>query len=74
MLDGLAHCDLIVVRVKGDPLQSSLVQRRFYYVTKKGLEFLEAYRKIQDLLIYLESGAMRKEKPTAPIDYVGMTE
>jgi len=75
MLDGLTHCDLVVVRAKGDPLQSSLVQRRFYYITKKGLEFLEAYRRIQDLLVYLESdrSAMRKEKPTAPIDYVGIT-
>jgi len=76
MLDGLAHCDLVVVRVKGNPLQSSLVQRRFYYITKKGLEFLEAYRRIQDLLFYLESekGAMRKEKPTAPVDFVGISE
>ena len=76
MLDGLSHCDLVVVRVKGDPLQSSLVQRRFYYITKKGLEFLEAYRRIQDLLVYLESekGVMRKERPAAPIDYVGITE
>ncbi|MGA2626738.1 MAG: hypothetical protein ABSF63_06720 [Candidatus Bathyarchaeia archaeon] len=57
-------------------MQSSLVQRRFYYITRKGLEFLDAYRRIQDLLVYLESerGAMRKERPTAPIDYVGITE
>ena len=76
MLDGLAHCELVVVRVKGDPLQSSLVQRRFYYVTKKGLEFLEAYRKIQDLLTYLESerNAIGKERPSAPIDFVGITQ
>ena len=72
MLNGLAHCELIVVRAKGNPLQSSLVQRRFYYVTRKGLEFLEAYRKIQDLLAYLEKEATitRKEKPTTPLDYV----
>lgn len=76
MLDGLAHCELVVVRVKGDPLQSSLVQRRFYYVTRKGLEFLEAYRKIQDLLTYLESesNAIRKGRPSAPIDFIGVTE
>ncbi len=76
MLDGLAHCELVVVRVKGDPLQSSLVQRRFYFVTRKGLEFLEAYRKIQDLLTYLESerNPIRKERPSAPIDFVGVTE
>lgn len=76
MLDGLAHCELVVIRVKGDPLQSSLVQRRFYYITRKGLEFLEAYRKIQDLLTYLETktGAMRKDRPSAPIDFVGITQ
>lgn len=76
MLDGLARCELVIVRARGDPLQSSLVQRRFYYVTKKGLEFLDAYRRIQDLLEYLESdrGAGRKEKPTVPIDYIGGAE
>jgi predicted transcriptional regulator len=76
MLDGLAHCDLVIVRVKGDPLQSSLVQRRFYNITKKGLEFLDAYRRIQDLLTYLgsEKGVTRKERPTAPIDYVGLSQ
>ena len=76
MLDGLAHCELVVIRVKGDPLQSSLVQRRFYYITRKGLEFLEAYRKIQDLLTYLETktGAIRKDQPSAPIDFVGITQ
>ena len=74
MLDGLTQCDLVVVRVKGDPLQSNLVQRRFYYVTKKGLDFLDAYRRIRDLLAYLESEDGRKERPSAPIDYVGAPE
>jgi len=76
MLDGLAHCELVVVRVKGDPLQSSLVQRRFYYITKRGLVFLEAYRQIQDLLTYLgtETETVRKARPSAPIDFVGITE
>jgi predicted transcriptional regulator len=52
------------------------VQRRFYYITKKGLEFLEAYRRTQDLLVYLESErrVMRKERPTAPVDFVGISE
>jgi len=73
MLDNLTHCDLVSVRAKGDPLQASLVQRRFYNVTKKGLEFLEAYRRIQTLLTYLESGIGGK-KSTVPMDYVGATE
>jgi hypothetical protein len=55
-------------------LQSSLVQRRFYYVTRKGLEFLEAYRRIQSLLVYLEKEVGRKETPTAHMDYVGASE
>jgi predicted transcriptional regulator len=70
MLDGLTHCDLASVRVRGDPLQGSLVQRRFYYVTKKGLEFLEAYRRIQDLLAYLKEAGTRGKEPTSPMDYV----
>jgi predicted transcriptional regulator len=74
MLDGLTHCELVSVRVKGDPLQSSLVQRRFYHVTKKGLEFLDAYRKIQDLLIYLKEASISGKKPSAPMDYVSATE
>ena len=76
MLDGLSHCELIVVRARGDPLQSSLVQRRFYYITRKGLEFLEAYGKIRDMLTFLENETAlpRKERPTAPIDYVGAAE
>jgi hypothetical protein len=41
-------------------------------VTRKGLEVLDAYRKIHSLLTHLEKevgGA--KQKPTAPMDYVG---
>jgi predicted transcriptional regulator len=76
MLTALTHCELVAVHAKGYPLQSSFVQRRFYYVTRKGLEFLEAYRRIHSLLTYLEKEAVvgRKEKPTAPIDYVGAIE
>jgi predicted transcriptional regulator len=76
MLDALAHCDLIAVRARGQPLQSSFLQRRFYFVTRKGLEFLEAYDRIHELLTYLEREATvgKKEKPTVPIDYVGAPE
>jgi len=76
MLEGLLHCALMNVRVRGDPLQSSLVQRRFYYISKRGLEFLEAYRRIQDLLGYLEKEAEhgKRAEPTVPMDYVGAVE
>jgi hypothetical protein len=67
------HCDLVSVRAKGDPLQASLVRRRFYYVTKKGLEFLDSYRKIQSLLTYLEA-ELETNKPRTPMDYVGVAE
>lgn len=73
MLDGLTHCDLVSVRAKGDPLQASLVQRRFYYVTKKGLEFLDSYRRIQSLLTYLKEAEL-EGKPRTPMDYVGAAE
>jgi len=74
MLDALTHCELIAVHAKGYPLQSSFMQRRFFYVTRKGLEFLDAYHKIHSLLTYLEAEAKvgKKEKPTAPIDFVGL--
>jgi len=72
MLDALTRCELVVVRARGDPLQSSFMQRRFFYVTRKGLEFLEAYRRIHSLLEYLEKEvSITKDKPTAPIDFVG---
>jgi predicted transcriptional regulator len=76
MLDGLTHCELVIVRARGDPLQSSLTQRRFYHVTRKGLEFLEAYRHIRDMLTFLEKEAntTKKDKPSVPIDYVGAGE
>jgi predicted transcriptional regulator len=76
MLDALTHCELVAVHVKGDPLQSSFVQRRFYHVTRKGLEFLDAYRRIHILLTNLEKevSVTKKEKPTVPIDFVGAAE
>ena len=75
MLDGLTHCDLVTVRARGDPLQASLVQRRFYYVTRRGLEFLDAYRRIQSLLTFLkEVDVSEKKQPTAHMDYVGARE
>jgi predicted transcriptional regulator len=76
MLDGLAHCELVAVRARGDPLQSSLIQRRFYYVTRKGLEFLETYRRIRDMLTLLQDkeNLTKKGKPTVPIDYADASE
>ena len=76
MLDALTRCELVIVRARGDPLQSSFIQRRFFYVTRKGLEFLDAYRRIHSLLTYLEEEASvgKREKPTAPIDFVGAPE
>ncbi len=76
MLDALTHCELVAVQAKGHPLQSSFMQRRFFYVTRKGLEFLDAYRRIQSLLTYLqkEANVAKKEKPTAPIAFVGAPE
>jgi hypothetical protein len=52
------------------------MQRRFFSVTRKGLEFLDAYRKIHSLLTYLEKevNVGKKERPTAPIDFVGTPE
>ena len=73
MLDALTHCELVAVQAKGSPLQSSFVKRRFFYVTRKGLQFLDAYHQIHTLLTYLETEAkaVKREKPTAPIDFVG---
>jgi predicted transcriptional regulator len=74
MLDALTHCELVAIQAKGYPLQSSFMQRRFFYVTRKGLEFLDAYRRIHNLLTYLEKEVTKKEKPTTPIDFVGSME
>jgi len=75
MLEALTHCELVSVHVKGPPLQSSFTHRRFFYVTRKGLEFLDAYHRIHNLLTYLEeTNTTKKEKPTTPIDFVGFPE
>jgi len=69
MLETLTRCELIQIHVLGEPLQANLNQRRYYSITRKGLEFLEAYKKIQGLITYLE--AEPKRKPSGnPIDFL----
>ena len=68
MLDTLARCDLINVHVIGEPLQEVLSQRRYYSITRKGLEFLEAYKKIQELVTFLESEP-RRQTSNFPMDF-----
>ena len=68
MLEILSRCELIKIHVLGQPLQASLNQRRYYSITRKGLEFLEAYRKIQELITYLEAEPERK--PSVPMDFL----
>ena len=67
MLETLSRYDLIKIHVVGIPLQSSLNQRRYYGITRKGLEYLEAYKKIQDLVTYLETEPRR---PSTPMDFI----
>ena len=45
MLQTLANFGLLSIRVSGES--------RFYHVTRRGLEFLEAYRKVQGFMTYL---------------------
>ena len=47
MLQTLANYGLLSVRMSGDS--------RFYHVTRRGLEFLDAYRKVQGFMTYLGS-------------------
>lgn len=70
MLDTLARCELIGIRVVGPPLQASLTERRYYSITKKGLEFLETYKKIQGLITYLEKEERRRPSDVQ-MDFVG---
>jgi predicted transcriptional regulator len=47
MLETLANFGLLTIRLSGDS--------RFYHITRRGLEFLEAYRKVQGFMTYLGS-------------------
>ena len=67
MLGILSRCDLVKVHVVGEPLQGNLNQRRYYSITRKGLEYLDAYKKIQGLVTYLETEP-RKQPSGVPID------
>jgi predicted transcriptional regulator len=66
MLESLSRYELISIHAIGVPLQSNLTQRQYYGITRKGLEYLDAYKKIQDLITYLETEPRR---PSAPIDF-----
>jgi len=46
ILETLASYGLISVRYAGE--------RRFYHITHRGLEFLEAYRKVQSFMTFLD--------------------
>jgi predicted transcriptional regulator len=78
MLETLASFELLAIRVVGQPLQASILQRRFYGITRKGLEYLDAYRKIQGLITYLDSKPLeripRKDQDLPPIDYLGSSQ
>jgi predicted transcriptional regulator len=67
MLENLGRCDLVNIRVVGLPLQSNLNQRRYYGITRKGLEYLEAYKKIQAMVTYLGT---EPRQPTTPMDFL----
>jgi len=69
MLGILSRCDLVKVHVVGEPLQGNLNQRRYYSITRKGLEYLDAYKKIQGLVTYLETEP-RKQPSGVPFDIV----
>jgi len=47
MLETLANFGLLSVRLTGES--------RTYHITRRGLEFLEAYRKVQGFMTYLGS-------------------
>lgn len=67
MLETLSRYELIKVHVIGVPLQANLNQRRYYGITRNGLEYLEAYKKIQDLITYLDTTPRR---PSTPMDFL----
>jgi predicted transcriptional regulator len=60
MLDTLSRCELIQTHTLGLPLQANLNQRRYYSITRKGLEFIDAYKKIQGLVTILETKPRRQ--------------
>ena len=68
MLETLHHHELIKVHAVGLPLQANVNQRRYYGITRKGLEYLEAYKKIQALITYLETEPQRPSD--LPMDYL----
>jgi len=68
MVQTLVRSDLIRVRIEGLPLQGNISERRHYHIVKKGLEFLESYRKIQGLITYLETEHRRQSD--LPMDIV----
>jgi len=45
MLQTLANFGLLTIRLSGDS--------RSYHITRRGLEFIEAYRKVQGFMTYL---------------------
>jgi predicted transcriptional regulator len=67
MLETLSRYELVTTHVIGLPLQANLNQRRYYGITKKGLEYIEAYKKIQDLITYLET---ERRRPSTPMDFL----
>jgi predicted transcriptional regulator len=68
MLETLSRHELIKTHVLGEPLQANLSQRRYYGITRKGLEFLDAYKKIQGLITYLETEPQRPSG--VPMDFL----
>ena len=68
MLQTLSHFELVQIHLIGRPLQETPAQRRYYGITKKGLEYLEAYKKIQELITYLDTEPRRPSG--APMDYL----
>jgi predicted transcriptional regulator len=67
MLETLTSCELIQVHITGLPLRENLNQRRYYSITRKGLEFIEAYKKIQGLITLLEKET-RRQPSGVPMD------
>jgi predicted transcriptional regulator len=68
MLETLSSCELIQVHVTGLPLRENLNQRRYYSISRKGLEFLEAYKKIQGLVTILGTEP-RRQQSGLPMDF-----